>query len=345
MSIQTGQTALASDFISSSAGAGDSGKAPRLNSSGKLDSSFLSAVKFGGDGSDGSLSIPSGTTNIDCAGAAVVIKNYSSISIIGTGKLTFTNPNNNGTIVILKSRGDVTLTSSQAPMIDLSGMGALGGSSVSVGSLVNSNGNAGANGISFGWIPVTNGGPGGSGPGGGGSSAAPVAYPSAVDSVLIGKYPKVFVGAGGGSGGASAGSGASATSGAGGRGGGSLIIECGGSINFTTGSGISVAGLAGVNGTYGGGHVVGGGGGGAGGYCLILYNIITSISGTVTVSGGPGGNNNSNYSGSSGTYGGGGGGGGNYQGGGGGGAGNSLQTAGGSGANGFSVITKNNEFA
>ena len=345
MAISPGQQALASDFVATSAGAPSAGQVPKLNSSGKLDSSFLSNVKFGGDGSDGALSISSGVTTIDCANAAVVIKNYASISITGTGKLSFINPNNNGTIVIIKSKGDVALTSSQAPMIDLSGMGALGGTSVTVGSSGNSNGNAGTTGVCFGIIPVTNAGPGGSNTGGGGSAAAPVAYASAINSILIAKYPKAFVGAGGGSGGASAGSGASATSGYGGRGGGSLIIECAGALNFTTSSGISVAGLSGVDGTYGGGHVVGGGGGGAGGYCLILYNTLTSASGTVNVSGGSGGSNNSNYSGSSGTYGGGGGGGGNYQGGGGGGAGNSLQTAGGGGAAGLSLITKNTEFA
>ena len=41
MSIVAGQQILASDFISTSAGAGDSGKVPKLNASGKLDSSFL----------------------------------------------------------------------------------------------------------------------------------------------------------------------------------------------------------------------------------------------------------------------------------------------------------------
>lgn len=42
MSITNGQTADASDFISSSAGSGSSGKVPKLNGSGLLDSSFLS---------------------------------------------------------------------------------------------------------------------------------------------------------------------------------------------------------------------------------------------------------------------------------------------------------------
>src|SRR4051812_2090806 len=42
MAITAGSNALASDFISTSSGAGDTGKVPKLNASGKLDSSFLS---------------------------------------------------------------------------------------------------------------------------------------------------------------------------------------------------------------------------------------------------------------------------------------------------------------
>src|ERR1035437_3459937 len=53
-------------------------------------------LKFGGTGADGALAISSGTTTIDCANAAKVIKNYSSISITGTGTLAFSNPNTNG---------------------------------------------------------------------------------------------------------------------------------------------------------------------------------------------------------------------------------------------------------
>ena len=44
--IADGQTAVASDFISTSTGAGDSGKVPKLNSSGLLDPSFLN-IAFG----------------------------------------------------------------------------------------------------------------------------------------------------------------------------------------------------------------------------------------------------------------------------------------------------------
>ncbi len=80
-------------------------------------------TKFGGTGADGALS---GTTVIDLGSAQVVVKNYTSISITGTQTITFTNPHANGTIVILKSQGNVTLTSSATPNIDLRGIGAIG---------------------------------------------------------------------------------------------------------------------------------------------------------------------------------------------------------------------------
>jgi hypothetical protein len=41
MTISNGSTASASDFVSTSAGAADSGKVPKLNSSGRLDKTFL----------------------------------------------------------------------------------------------------------------------------------------------------------------------------------------------------------------------------------------------------------------------------------------------------------------
>ena len=63
MAIQAGQQAIASDFITSTAGVADAGKAPKLNASGKLDGSFVSDLFGGtGDGSDGDVTITSPTT-------------------------------------------------------------------------------------------------------------------------------------------------------------------------------------------------------------------------------------------------------------------------------------------
>lgn len=223
-----------------------------------------SAIKFGGDGSDGALSISSGTTTIDLGSAAVVTKNYTSISITGTGKLAFSNPHANGTIIILKSQGNVTITSSTSPAIDASGMGAAAGT----------DGNTTMYGYS------NKGVAGGTNTAGslvGGTGGAAKAYLNNI----AGKVYKVSCGGGGGNGGdAGAGSG-----GAGGRGGAALIIECGGAYNRT--SNITVAGANGSNGVGSGSTGGSGGGGtGAGGTFLAIYNTLTANSGTTTVTGG-----------------------------------------------------------
>src|SRR3990167_2203578 len=146
MSITAGSTIVASDFVSTSSGGSDSGKVAMLNSSGQLVRGFIADhIKFGGSGSDGALSISSGTTDIDCGAAQLVVKNYTSISITSTGKLTFSNPHANGTVVILKSQGNVTLTAT-APIIDMAGMGAFGGVAVSRISIGDTNGNGGSQG-------------------------------------------------------------------------------------------------------------------------------------------------------------------------------------------------------
>lgn len=221
---------------------------------------------FGGDGSDGALSISSGTTTINLGNAKVVTKNYTSISITGTGKLAFSNPHATGTFVILKSQGAVVLTSSTNPNIDLSNCGAPGGAAGSSGTTA---------------VPLldssTHGGASGTGSGGG---AGGTVYGSAAFYTLnAGQYRAFgkFLCCGSGGGG-----GRTTGTGAGGSGGGSLVIECAGDLNCT--GNISVAGS---NGTAPGGAA--GGGGGSGGTCLILYDTATATSGTVTDAGGTGG--------------------------------------------------------
>lgn len=231
------------------------------------------ASTIGGDGSDGLLNLNTADLLIDLQNNAVVIKNYTSINITGSFKLTFKNPNINGTLVILRSQGNVNLTSSAAPMIDCSSLGAIG------------NGSA--------WISNTNGGTvgvagvAGSGAGGGAGGGGLGISPSFPTTYLV-RNIIWSVGAGGGNGG-SGGSGG-LVGGNGGRGGGGLIIECGGTWTFTTPSGISVNGANGTNGGSNGtanpGGGGGGGGGGAGGCCLILYNNLGSNTGTITTSGG-----------------------------------------------------------
>lgn len=279
----------------------------------KLATRMSSLLKFGGTGADGALAITSGATNIDLGSAAVVIKNYTSISITGTGSLTFTNPHTNGTYVILKSQGNVTLTSSTAPMIVGTGNGSIQESSA------------------YSFLFTTPYG-GNAAAGAGGTAGGVPAFSTTalmLKSQLSGKYPLAILGAAGGqgttSGGASGGGGGGGATtagsngansggggganGTGGRGGGVVIIECAGALNFTTASGLSANGAAGVNAT----GSAGGGGGGGGGTFLVFYNTLTANSGTITVAGGSGGTSGSGG-------------------------------AGGAGGNGYSLVAQNTEF-
>lgn len=242
--------------------------------------STLNAILFGGTGADGALSISSGTTTVDLGSAQFYVLNYTSVSITGTGKLAFSNPNTNGTVVIIRSQGDVTLTSSTAPMIDCSGLGAAGGAAASGSS------NDGSDGVAFSVFKTNKAV---AGTGGAVISAFSLSTFNFNQTIFSQKYPQVFLGAGGASGNASS---TTATSGVGGRGGGCLIIECGGAWNFTTSNGISVAGATGGNAstpTGGGNRGCAGGGGGAGGFCLALYKTLTANSGTINKAGGTGG--------------------------------------------------------
>lgn len=263
---------------------------------------------FGGDGADGALSISSGTTNIDLGSAAVVIKNYTSISITGTAAITFTNPHAYGTIVIFKSQGNVTITTSATRAIDLRSIGGTGGSTSGAGS-----------GGEIGYYG--NGTPTISGGGLGGTIAAtPGGLGGAVGSslgataLLFLKSITVGCGAGGGQGGGSGGAptyqsggggaggssiksagtaGSNATistgtgqaGGDGGRGGGAFYLECKGA--YSCSGTIDASGATGTNGDATGD--AGGGGGGGGGVIAILYNTLTSDTGTYTITAGSGG--------------------------------------------------------
>lgn len=305
MTIQTGEVIDASDFINKSEAnatpSDDNGRVPKLENvngdDAKVARQFL-PVKFGGDGSDGALSVSSGNTNIDLGGEAVVELNYSSISITGTGSVTFTNPHTNGTVIILRCQGDCTLTSSATPMLDASGCGADGGAGgVETTQASSSYGSDG----SFGESPYLTVDKGDSNGSAGGTK--PTEYKFSLDLVSYQIFKEIYrnasVGGGGGGGRAFKGAGATGTvtAGAGGKGGGGLILEVGGALNFTTGS-ISVAGDDGGTGNSSGSgsYLAGGGGGGGGGFFLCLYNELTANSGTLTKSGGTGANSVGNYS-------------------------------------------------
>jgi len=288
-------------IVSTSAGSTDAGKIIKTNASGKIDGSF---GLFGGTGADGALAITSGATNIDLGSAAVVTKNYTSISITGTGSLTFTNPHANGTIIILKSQGNVSITSSTNPAIDLR----------SIGALANNYANGTMFGANTGITYI----------GGSGIHAC----------TILGKGVSLSCGAGG----ASGVGGGSWSGGSGGVGGGSMYIECYDSLNITStfnsvgtngsngssGGGSGVAGPAGgggganSNGTNGTNATAAGGpggGGGGGGSVVIVYTTLVANSSTFTLTGGTGGV-----------------------------GGNSVSLTGGTGGTGYSLVTANTEF-
>ncbi len=252
----------------------------------KMKDDIGAKFEFGGDGSDGALVITSGATDINLGGLAVVVKQYASISITGSGKLTFSNPNAAGTTIILKSQGDVVLTSSETPMIDASGMGGSGGA----GGAAAGNGSNGTNAVGAFDIAAHEGTKGDFG---GNASIGGLIFDNkpffTLNDYQIAQQKgfKIIPGSGGGG----AGGGRLVGGGVGGNGGGALIINCGGDLNFTTSNGISVNGKNGVKGTDSNNNNVnhgagGGGGGGASGMFLMFYNTLTSASGTITTAGG-----------------------------------------------------------
>lgn len=239
--------------------------------------------KFGGTGSDGALSISSGTTTISASGARILMKNYTSISITGTGKLGFSNPHANGTFIFLRSQGNVTLTSSATPMIDHTNMGGAGGTNANkTSTTAGTTGTAGIWG-NYNCAPGLGGTNSTSPPAGGVFSMSPDT--TLVDAVVQ-KYPMLFIGAGSGSGTVAVSGTGNGTGGTGGNGCGALMIECGGTFTFTTANGLSVSGTAGGNGVVNSGSNVwcDGGTGGANGSLLVLYNTAGTISGTVSTS-------------------------------------------------------------
>lgn len=262
------------------------------------------AGKFGGTGADGALS---GTTNLDLGSSAIVVKNFTSISMTGTSTLAFSNAATNGTIIILKSQGDVTITTSTA--IDLRSLGSVGGTGgalngghASVGSGGGGGasasgsgatgsaggGNPGADGIvggAFGlwWFANITGGTGGFV---NGITPTPAGTINNPFSASLAKYGKVLLIPGSGGGGGAGG--ATSNGGTGGSGGGALYIECGGALNFGASANINANGGTGSS-NQSGATPGGGGGGGGGGSVVILYATLTANAGTITVAGGAGG--------------------------------------------------------
>lgn len=298
----------------------------------QMTSTVKPPLKFGGDGSDGALTITSGTTTLDISSANVYIKQYTSISITGTGDLAFSNSANNGSIVILKTQGDVTGTSSADPNIDVSGLGAScatftprtayylfdaddhhgtnggDGSAGTGGAIIDSYlrfyttstmSPVASHRHQIAIVCGASGGTGGlasgsdAGGGGGGGSL----YSAGANGGLTANGGNAGGNSAGGGGASSENSGGTVGSNnaLGGSGGGALLIECGGDLNFT--GNIDALGNDGENGD---GQRRSGGGGGAGGMVCLLYNSLTAASGTIDTSGGAGGDATATYTGGTG---------------------------------------------
>lgn len=224
-----------------------------INGSGQLYSMPVIPTSFGGTGSDGALTISSGTTTINLNSLPIKILNYTSISITGTGNLAFSNPHNNGTIIIIKCQGDVTITTSSSAAINLKGIGALGGTN---GFL-----------LPYGYTNKGN------------QSTTAFKAVGGDGLYLLNRIStkelSLSIGGGGGN---------NKNNDAGGRGGGALYLECGGSYTFTTGT-IDASGTVGGSAT----STYGGTGGGAGGSIVIIYKTLVSNTGTYNLNGGDGG--------------------------------------------------------
>lgn len=247
---------------------------------------------FGGTGADGALTATSSDVTIDLAGATTTIKNYTAISITGTSSVSFTNPAAGGSVVIFKSQGNCTITSTSSAAISVAGLGAIGGATI-----VNTTqtGNAGSQGT-MGLYSLTNGGGGSDNNPPAAGAAASVGTMSWRAGILrLFKYPSLFVGGGGASSGTYNNGGV--TSQPGGRGGGAFVLECGGALNFGTGATISAAGQSPAQAIAGGSSRVGGSGAGAGGFLAAFWNSLTANLGTWNVSGGIGGASQANHGG------------------------------------------------
>ena len=151
---------------------------------------------FGGDGSDGALAITTGTTTLDVEAVSVYTKNYSSISITGTGKLAFSNPASGGTATIIKSQGAGVLTST-AKGADTTTLGCIDVSNMGAAGCV-TNGDAGTDSNIF--IIKTNKGLGSAGGGVGGVGGALYSFNLTQFSAQQTRYQSLFCGAGAGSG-------------------------------------------------------------------------------------------------------------------------------------------------
>jgi len=270
-----------------------------------------------GDGSDGDLIISTGTTTINLGGNKVFVKKYRNLKITGNANLAFTNPHNDGTLIVFWVAGDCELTSNATNTIDLRNLGGInnhygwyrmGGGIVSIhpasqfGESYSRHGSGGSSSVNNSpnpfsveffqtwstgsrnfWLIIRR------------ESFAPYFANSSM-------VPKEFLPlpGGGGSNGTylvnQVGN-TYGTPGNGGRGGGGLLILVGGNLTVSSAFTINASGSNGSLGTGGAGY----GGGGAGGSVLIAYRgTKTGTDVTFNINGGNDGEGGTTYKGANG---------------------------------------------
>jgi len=258
---------------------------------------------FGGDGSDGDLTL-SGNTNLSesPAGSGVAFKQYDNLDLSGY-TLSVTGAAKG---IILCVRGVLTMDAST--VIDLDGKGMSGGAGQTFGYRDGLPGATGhpriGGGGGGGAMNYANGGAGGGLPGIGGAGTS-AANRDGMDgaNALVGpldqawRFAENWLPGGGGGGGAA---GTWEDGGAGGAGGGLLVIQAN-VISAASGLSITAGGSNGSTAANGGEHGSGGGGGGAGGTVIIVAHRIVGrtaaqIEAACSVSGGAGGTGGSGNS-------------------------------------------------
>ncbi|MBW1989256.1 MAG: hypothetical protein JRI97_06890 [Deltaproteobacteria bacterium] len=258
---------------------------------------------FGGDGSDGDLTL-SGNTNLSesPAGSGVAFKQFNNLDLSGY-TLSVTGAAKG---IILCVRGVLTMDAST--VIDLDGKGMSGGAGQTFGYRDGLPGATGhpriGGGGGGGAMNYANGGAGGGLPGIGGAGTS-AANRDGMDgtNALIGpldqawRFAENWLPGGGGGGGAA---GTWEDGGAGGAGGGLLVIQAN-VISAASGLSITAGGSNGSTAANGGEHGSGGGGGGAGGTVIIVAHRIVGrtaaqIEAACSVSGGAGGSGGSGSS-------------------------------------------------
>lgn len=311
MTITSGSDALASDFISTSSGSGDSGKVPKLDANGQLDLTFTKeiAVRLYGDGSDGSA-VLDGTNTFSWAS-----KSGNIYTLTQDVQLTTLDIDAGKTLETAGYKIKCSVSSNydgSLLRVGNAGVGTTGGVAKSAGTLIGTT--AGGAGATTGGSTGGNGGNtthslGGAGGAGGsassctlGSCAAGTAgtATAAITPMIYGVPAhtmfdfdpagvQVYEGGAGGAGGEGASNGGQrSSSGAGGGGGGVIFLA---SLVVTVGAAgiISASGGAGGNGNNERADSPGGGGGGGGGGAVVIITHSYTNSGSVIADGGAAG--------------------------------------------------------